>query len=54
MSEAANGRADSDTMLKLAREQNDLVRVLFTSSQPSPEATASLSRLLAVLQHMGS
>ena len=54
MTEAVAGHADSDTLLRLAREQNDLVRTLFTTSQQAPEASASLSRLLAVLRHMGS
>jgi hypothetical protein len=53
MSEAMGEHADSDTLLRLAREQNDLVRSLFTTSPQGPEAVASLSRLLAVLRHMG-
>jgi hypothetical protein len=54
MGEAIAGHADSDALLRLAREQNDLVRSLFTTSQQAPEASASLSRLLVVLRHMGS
>lgn len=54
MSDAVAGHADSDTLLRLAHEQNDLVRSLFTTSQQAPEASASLSRLIAVLRHMGS
>ena len=54
MSDAVAGHADSETLLRLAREQNDLVRSLFTTSQQAPEASASLSRLIAVLRHMGS
>lgn len=53
MSDAASGRADSDTLLRLAREQDELVRSLFTTSQQAPEASASLSRLISVLRHMG-
>jgi hypothetical protein len=47
-------RRDSDTLLRLAREQNDLVRSLFTTSQQGTEASASLTRLMAVLRHMGN
>ena len=54
MSEAASGQTDSDTLLRLAREQNDLVRSLFTTSQQRPEASSSLSRLMVVLRRMGS
>jgi len=53
MTEAA-GHADSDALLRLAREQNDLVRSLFTTSQQAPDANASLSRLITVLHRMGS
>jgi anti-sigma factor RsiW len=45
---------DSETLLRLAQEQNDLVRSLFTSSNASPETSGSLSRLLSVLHRMGS
>src|SRR5581483_8204061 len=45
---------DSMSLLRLAQEQNDLVRSLFTSSTASPETSGSLSRLLSVLQRMGS
>lgn len=45
---------DSTGLLRLAQEQNDLVRSLFTSSTASPETSGSLSRLLSVLQRMGS
>jgi anti-sigma factor RsiW len=54
MTEAVAGHADPDTLLRLAREQNDLVRSLFTTSEQAPEASASLSRLITVLRHMGS
>lgn len=53
MSEAAKAGTDSDTLLRLAREQNDLVRSLFTVSQEHPEASGSLSRLIVVLRRMG-
>jgi len=45
---------DSTNLLRLAQEQNDLVRSLFTSSTASPETSGSLSRLLSVLHRMGS
>ena len=48
------GQQDSETLLRLAREQNDLVRTLFTTSQPTPETASSLARLLAVLRRMGT
>lgn len=54
MADAAASHADSATLLRLAREQNDLVRALFTTSQQATEASESLSRLMAVLRHMGS
>jgi len=53
MTDAKPG-TDSDTLLRLAREQNDLVRSLFTTSQGHPEASESLSRLIVVLRRMGS
>jgi hypothetical protein len=49
------GNSDSDVVLQLAREQNDLVRSLFTTSAASqPAITPELARLLAVLRRMGS
>jgi hypothetical protein len=45
---------DSQTLLRLAQEQNDLVRALFTTSQQDPETADSLARLLAVLRRMGT
>jgi hypothetical protein len=54
MSDAAKAGTDSDTLLRLAREQNDLVRALFTTSEGHPEASESLSRLMVVLRRMGS
>ena len=48
------GQQDSETLLRLAQEQNDLVRALFTTSQPAPETASSLARLLAVLRRMGT
>lgn len=53
LSEAATESTDSDTLLRLAREQNDLVRSLFTNTQQPPEASSSLSRLITVLRRMG-
>jgi hypothetical protein len=51
----AADKNDSDAVLQLAREQNDLVRSLFTTSTASQAATApELARLLAVLRRMGS
>ena len=51
----ASGGSDSDSMLRLAREQNDLVRSLFTTSVSSKQEPApGLARLLAVLRRMGS
>jgi anti-sigma factor RsiW len=46
--------ADSDTLVRLSREQNDLVRSLFTVSGGNSEAEANLTRLLSVLRRMGS
>jgi hypothetical protein len=45
---------DSDTLLRLAQEQNDLVRSLFTISPQSPATASSLSRLITVLKRMGT
>jgi hypothetical protein len=50
----ADGQQDSSELLRLAQEQNDLVRALFTTSQASSETTASLARLLVVLRRMGA
>ncbi|MBZ5719603.1 MAG: zf-HC2 domain-containing protein [Acidobacteriia bacterium] len=52
-SEVGNGRQDSDTLLRLAQEQNDLVRSLFTTSAQPLETGEGLSRLLSVLHRMG-
>ena len=49
-----NPAQDSTALLRLAQEQNDLVRSLFTSSTATPETSGSLSRLLSVLHQMGS
>lgn len=54
VAQADTGQQDSETLLRLAQEQNDLVRALFTTSQPTPEAASSLARLLAVLRRMGT
>jgi hypothetical protein len=52
---SADGSAlDADTLLRLAREQNDLVRSLFTVSNSAGETGPSVSRLLAVLHRMGA
>jgi hypothetical protein len=50
----ASEKSDSDTILRLAREQNDLVRSLFTTSTTRQETEPGLDRLLAVLRRMGS
>lgn len=52
-SEVGNGQQDSTTLLRLAQEQNDLVRSLFTTSQKTTETAVSLSQLLAVLHRLG-
>ena len=54
MTDAARAGSDGDTLLRLAREQNDLVRSLFTASHGHPEASESLTRLILVLRRMGS
>jgi hypothetical protein len=46
-------QSDSD-LLRLAQEQNDLVRALFTTSQPTTEPETVLSRLMTLLHRMGS
>jgi hypothetical protein len=51
---ASGGPLDADSLLRLAREQNDLVRSLFTVSNSSPESGPNVSRLLAVLRRMGA
>lgn len=53
MSEGDIERMDSEALMRLAREQNDLVRSLFTTSRERPEASTSLSRLIVVLRRMG-
>ncbi len=45
---------DSDTLLRLAQEQNELVRMLFTTSPQTPVPATGLARLITVLKHMGS
>jgi hypothetical protein len=52
-SEVGKGQQDSDTLLRLAQEQNDLVRSLFTTSAAPLETGEGLSRLLSVLHRMG-
>ena len=50
----ATAYSDSEALIRLAQEQNDLVRSLFTVSAAAPETTSTLSRLLAVLHRMGA
>jgi hypothetical protein len=45
---------DSDALLRLAQEQNDLVRSLFTISSQAPNVSSELSRLVSVLKQMGT
>ncbi|MGA2697283.1 MAG: hypothetical protein ABSE92_14565 [Terriglobales bacterium] len=51
---APDNGADTDTLLALARTQNDLVRALFADSRQAAQADTNLSRLLAVIHRMGS
>jgi hypothetical protein len=51
---SADSNADTDTLLRLAQEQNDLVRTLFTISSRPTQPSASVSRLLALLRQMGA
>jgi len=51
---ASGGPLDADSLLRLAREQNDLVRSLFTVSNSARESGPNVSRLLAVLRRMGA
>ena len=46
--------ADSDALIRLAQEQNDLVRSLFTVSAANPETDSTVSRLMSVLHRMGA
>jgi hypothetical protein len=48
------GTPDSDSLIRLAQEQNDLVRSLFTVSSGSADTELALARLLAVLHRMGA
>jgi hypothetical protein len=48
-----DAQSDTDTLVSLTREQNELVRSLFTISSPSPETDADLARLFSVLRRMG-
>jgi len=52
--EQVAGAQDTDTLLHLAQEQNELVRLLFTISPQAPVSADSLARLIAVLKHMGA
>jgi len=53
-SQALASASDSESLIRLAQEQNDLVRSLFTVSTAAPETATTLSRLLAVLKRMGA
>ena len=52
--EQISGERDSTLLLRLAQEQNELVRSLFTSSELRAPTGPTLSRLVVVLHHMGS
>ena len=52
--QVAKGQQDSDSLLRLAQEQSDLVRSLFTTSATPLETGDGLSRLLSVLHRMGA
>jgi hypothetical protein len=54
VAQAVARRENSDTLLRLAQEQNDLVRSLFTTSQRTSETATSLTRLMVVLRHLGT
>jgi hypothetical protein len=45
---------DSESLLRLAQQQNDLVRSLFTTSEQAQAPDAHLTELLAVLRRMGT
>lgn len=45
---------DSDSLVRLAQEQNELVRALFTVSANPAETESTLARLLVVLRRMGA
>jgi len=49
-----NAASDSDALIRLAQEQNDLVRSLFTVSAANPETDSTVSRLMSVLHRMGA
>lgn len=48
------GAEETEDVLRLAQEQNDLVRALFTTAQSRQDANANLAHLLALLRRMGS
>jgi anti-sigma factor RsiW len=54
LASASTKPLDTDTLLRLAQEENDLVRSLFTVSNSSPDTDSSVSRLLVVLRRIGS
>jgi hypothetical protein len=47
-------QADTDTLLRLAQQQNDLVRSLFTPSQQHLSTSIGLQHLVEVLRRMGA
>jgi hypothetical protein len=49
-----NAASDSEALIRLAQEQSDLVRSLFTVSAAAPETNSTLARLLSVLHRMGA
>lgn len=51
---AAAQDTDTDTLLALARTQNELVRALFADPRQAAQADTNLSRLLTVVRRMGS
>jgi predicted anti-sigma-YlaC factor YlaD len=53
VSDAATG-LDSEALLRLAQQQNELVRSLFTTSEQPQAPDASLGQLMALLRSMGS
>jgi len=53
IAEVAGGH-DSETLLRLAQEQNDLVHSLFTTSTETQAPEMALGRLMAVLKHLST
>lgn len=48
------GQLDSDALLRVTQQQNDLVRALFTTSQQASAPDASLAQLLSLLRRIGT